>query len=62
VSGNFFTNQCIIFLFSTSLSGYALPNVPRTAAKYFDANKCSTTKERYSRKYTMFVPPQVLRN
>jgi hypothetical protein len=37
VSRNFVTSWCIVVLFGTSLSGYALLNVSQTAANDFDA-------------------------
>jgi hypothetical protein len=56
------TSQCIVVLFGTSLSGYTLLNVSRTAANDFDAKQCSRMNTRSTLEYTMFAPAQLLRN
>jgi hypothetical protein len=46
VSRNFIIGRCIVVLFGTSLSGYALLNASRTAANDFDTKYCSRTNTR----------------
>jgi hypothetical protein len=59
VSQNFVANRCIVVLFGTSFSEYALLNASRKAADDIDAKKCSKMNTRSAREYIMFAPAQL---
>jgi hypothetical protein len=59
--GSCVASRCIVLTLTTSLSVYALLNIPITAAKNFDAKLCSRMNPRSVRRYIMFAWAQSLR-
>lgn len=62
MSQTFITNQCIVVLFYTFLSGYVLLNASQRAVYDFGVKKCFRMNTCPVCEYSFFTPAHILRN